>query len=64
MAKKTAATAPKKHPGGRPRLDPTGTQEKRSVCLSPTEVAFLVGLGGSVNRGLRTLVERAMKETS
>lgn len=64
MAKKRPTTEPPKNNGGRPRLDPTGVQEKRSVCLTPAEIAFLVGLGGSVNRGLRTLVERAMKETS
>lgn len=62
MSTDTTDTTPLKRGRGRPRLDPTGTQTKRSVCLSPTEVAFLVGLGGSVNRGLRTLVERAMKE--
>lgn len=61
VAKKQPAQKPKKHPGGRPRLDPTGVQVPQSVRLTPTEIDYLRQLGGSVNRGVQQLVRWSME---
>lgn len=51
---------PKKRPVGRPRLDPSGTQETKPVKLTPAECIFLRKTYGSVNAGVRALVTQAM----
>lgn len=51
-----------KRPVGRPRtLDPDGSQSSRPVKLTDDEAEFLRIKFGSVNRGVRALVERAMR---
>lgn len=46
---------------GRPRLDPNGVQVPCAVKLTPEEMGFLRGYGGSVNGGLRKLVIEKME---
>lgn len=53
---------PPKRPRGRPRKDPTGIVQTQPIKLTPTEAQFLRELGGSVNAGMRLLVERAMAQ--
>lgn len=53
---------PKKRPPGRPKLDPSGKQVPQSVRLTPAEIEHLRRTGGSVNAGVRRLVERDMAE--
>ena len=56
-------TEPKRKPG-RPPLDPTGAQVPQSVRLTPTEIEHLRATYGSVNAGVRKLVEADTKKKS
>lgn len=53
---------PKKRGPGRPRLDPTGALRRCTVQLSPTQIDAMRALGGSVNMGVRRLIEQHMRE--
>lgn len=57
-------TKPPARKPGRPPLDQSGTQTVCRVRLAPAEVEWLVSKFGSVNAGLRALVERCRDQSS
>lgn len=56
----TTPPPPPKRGPGRPPNDPSGTQKKCYVRLSPAEERHMIDRYGSVNAGLRALVARDM----